>query len=44
MDTNLSDPRPLLLEIRVQVLVATSGLNSEVGEASQGGGEKQENG
>jgi hypothetical protein len=44
MDTNLSDPRPLLLEIGVQVLVATSGLDSEVGEASQGGGEKQENG
>lgn len=29
MDTNLSNPRPLLLEIGVQVLVATSGLDSE---------------
>lgn len=29
MDTNLSDPRPLLLEVWVQVLVATSRLDGE---------------
>jgi hypothetical protein len=29
MDTNLSDPRPLLLEVRVQMLVAASRLDGE---------------